>query len=125
MYMNDADYQSAKARAKDGKVFGLAELEERYRADRLYELKKARACALLKPTELARRADREGWLVALLEWVTEEGRLPEPREEHAPRKKAQRSEDSLAKCRDLPQFAGFCDLRKAMLDRAHREVFKL
>lgn len=68
-------------------------------------------------------ADKEGWLVALMEFCQDTGRLPEISEIPSVRAKAQRSEDALADSRGSPFYQSLVGFRRNMLDRAHADVF--
>jgi hypothetical protein len=73
--------------------------------------------------DLGRQADREGWLTTLLEFCQDEGRLPEAREIEALKRRNREVDDNLHR-RPLPiNYASLCNLRKAMLERAHKDVF--
>lgn len=99
--------------------------EER-EAEELSARQRRRAAAGLCRCELGAEADREGWLIALIDFAEDYGRLPETARELADVKAlARRSEDGLADCRQSPLYLSFCRLRKAMLEKASREVFGL
>ena len=74
-------------------------------------------------SEMARAADANGWLVGLIEFAEEHERLPHPRERV---RLEDRSQVADAKCYiegNADLTASLSALRKAMKDRAHRDVF--
>lgn len=95
--------------------------------------------------DLARRADREGWLISLIDFCQDRGRLPErPAEIEFCKARSRKAEDALTDLRDAPigsrlscgssatdwkQIAGshvyepMVRLRRAMLDQASRIIF--
>jgi hypothetical protein len=81
-----------------------------------------RACEICR-CALGEQANREGWLVALIDWVSDHGRLPQGLEIDRCKALARRSENALADTRGAPFFNNLVAWRKAMLDRAHKDVF--
>ena len=80
----------------------------------------------LGPTNqvMAHTADRNGWLCRLIEFAESEKRLPEGREIH---RLIEKSMESERKCEvpGSPMLTNsLTKLRKAMLDRAHHDVFR-
>jgi hypothetical protein len=73
--------------------------------------------------DLGRQADREGWLTTLLEFCQDEGRLPEAREVEALKRRNREVDDNLHRNPKPFMYASLCALRKAMLERAHKDVF--
>ena len=91
----------------------------------------ARACCC----DLGREADRDGWLPGLIDFVVSHGRLPHGREVAPLQGKARQHEDAIQQVADeaealarvgapvnamAPTLYGF---RRALLERAHEEVF--
>ena len=73
---------------------------------------------------MAHTADRNGWLCRLIEFAESEKRLPEGREIH---RLIEKSMESERKCEvpGSPMLTNsLTKLRKAMLDRAHHDVFR-
>ena len=84
-----------------------------------------KALRLVRTNQLmAHTADRNGWLCRLIEFAESEHRLPTDREIH---RLIEKSMESERKC-EVPGNQMLTDslskLRKAMLDRAHRDVFR-
>jgi hypothetical protein len=73
--------------------------------------------------ELGRRADAEGWLLSLVEWVTKEQRLPGDHELLSIRSWSKRVDDNLHAKPEPWNYRGLCQLRASMKDRAHKDVF--
>jgi hypothetical protein len=73
--------------------------------------------------DLGRRADREGWLCALIDFAQERGRLPSEREVDGCKAEARKSQDGLDALRGGPYFRSFSELRENMLARARKDVF--
>lgn len=83
-----------------------------------------REAAKLCACEIGRIADREGWLCSLLDFVEDNGRLPETRdEEFIIKARMRRVEDSLERARGTPFFNNLVNWRKNMIDAARRLVF--
>jgi hypothetical protein len=104
-------------------------------AEERQEDERRRRARVICHCEMGRQADREGWLVALIEFAADNGRLPVGSELDGVRKKARKSEDGLYANRHLfvkgvadesqpgPYYACLLNFRKTMLERAHQEVF--
>lgn len=90
-----------------------------WRAKRQREIAAFKLCRC----QLGERADKEGWLPALLEFCQDAGRLPDGREQDGVIAKARRSEDGLARARATDMYRSLVEWRRLMLERAHREVF--
>lgn len=108
--------------------------QDEIRAEERIEHQRRRDAARLCRCEMGERADREGWLNALIEFVVENARLPKGREINDVIGIARRNEDSLAAL--MPDPARWCpldkqadlyvaakNLRQLMHERAHRDVF--
>lgn len=89
---------------------------------RLHYAKRRDACFKAR-CNLGRRADKEGWLCAMLDFIEDEGRLPEGREIDALILKAKKSEGALHDMRGTPFHASMVALRLNMLERASMDVF--
>lgn len=72
---------------------------------------------------LGRRADKEGWLPAMLDFTEDHGRIPEGREIDACIVAAKRSENALYDGKGSPFYHSLVVMRLNMLERASIDVF--
>lgn len=89
---------------------------------RLHFAKRKQACFMCR-CNLGRRADKEGWLGAMIDFAEDHGRIPEGREIDACIVTAKRSESKLHDQRGTPMYNSLVTLRLNMLERASLDVF--
>lgn len=81
------------------------------------------AVRICQASPLAREAARDGWIVALLDFVTDSGRLPDGHEAARCKHAAERSQSALEALRGNELYRSLLDMRVAMLRRAELDVF--
>jgi hypothetical protein len=73
--------------------------------------------------DLGRQADRDGWLLSLVEFATEHRRLPEGREIGEVQAWSRKLDTNLHRNPKPVFYSMLCGLRDAMKERAHADVF--
>lgn len=96
------------------------EIQKRDKYDFESRLKGIKLCRCA----LGHTADRDGWLVSLIDFCEERERLPNDHEVYALKAKSRKIEDALEMARGTPFYNSLIGWRKNMLERAHLDVFE-